>query len=210
MFIQKFSAVVLCILLSFSASFATNIPDPCMSAAYMPGVTNQTVSLFSVPNGQGLPLNQAQIHNDGTIIDATIFMEIYDLNGSPIPHYPHEDIWLGSVDGGMVPCMGGTTADFDTDMNGQTTWTYPLRAGGYSMSGCVVFISGMPLCQAPFNMYFNSADINGDGVVNLADLNLIAASYYYDFDYSVDFYPDGVLNLTDIGRFAGAIGASCH
>jgi len=157
----------------------------------------------------GLALNEAEIYNDGSVIDATITLHVLDWNGMPIPLYPAEDMWLESYDGGLALCPGGSIADFDTDVNGETSWTSSLRAGGHSMSSCVVHISGMALCQAPFDIYFNSADVNGDGVVNLSDVAVFAAAVFYEFDYSFDFLPDGVLNLSDIGRFASAIGASC-
>lgn len=211
MFLNKIAAILFCILFSISPSLAlTGVPDLCESNASMNGVTNQTISLFSLPDGQGLSLNEAQIYNDGTTIDATITLEVLDFSGAPISDFPAEDMWLESHNGGMVSCALGTMADSNTDFNGQTTFSSALRAGGWSMSSCEVMINGMPLCQAPFDMYFNSADVNGDGTVNLIDLNMIATAFYFEFHYSVDFYPDGVLNLSDIGRFITAVGASCQ
>ncbi len=211
MFIRKIALIIICILLTFSSALATtDVPDPCMSIATMDGVTTETVSLFSVPNGTGVDLDEAQIFNDGTIIDATITLVVMNGYGVPIADFPAEDMWLDSSDDGLAPCVVGTMADFDTDTNGQTSWTSPLHAGGHSMSSCIVLINGQPLCQGPFAMYFNSADVNGDGIVNLSDLGPVAEAFYGSYDYSVDFFPDGVLNLSDIGRFAAAMGASCQ
>jgi len=211
MLIQKTIFVFVFILLLVSGSLATtNVPDPCVSYATMPGVWNQTVALYSVPNGTGSAFTEAQIFNQGTTVNASITLVVLDASGVPFPHFPAEDMWLESSDGGMVPCVGGSMADSDTGVNGQTSFVSPMRAGGYSMSSCVVMISGMALCQAPFDMYFNSADVNGDGVVNLIDLNLFATALHFNFNFSVDFYCDGVLNLSDLGRFSVAIGGNCQ
>ena len=209
--IQKISVIIFFLLIFAGSSLATTgVPDPWTSFAYMPGITNETVFLFSNPNGQGIPLNAAQIYNDGSIVDATIVLELRDAYGSPIPHFPLEDIWLESMDGNMAPCIAGTCPDTGTDNQGITMWTTTLRAGGYSRSGCYVMVNGMPVQQPPFALYFNSADVNGDGIVNLNDLGLFATSFFHEFSYSVDFYNDGVLNLVDVGRFASAYGSACQ
>lgn len=211
MLTKKTIAILICTLFCSSGAMAlTNFPDPCISHAYMSGVTYETLALFCVPDGTGSAFTQAQIYNDGTTIDATITLVLMDAAGYVITHFPSEDMWLESADGGLVPCIAGTTADFNTDMNGETSWVSPLHAGGHSMSSCVVYINGMALCQSPFQMYFNSPDVNGDGVVNLADLNLFAVGFFYQFEFHFDFFPDGYLNLSDIGRFAASIGASCQ
>lgn len=47
------------------------------------------------------------------------------------------------------------------------------------------------------------ADINGDGVVNLADIGLFASLIISPvYDPRVDLNCDGVVNLVDVGLFA--------
>ena len=49
-------------------------------------------------------------------------------------------------------------------------------------------------------------DINGDGVVNLADVGLFASLFFSGaYQAAIDFNCDGVLNLADIGIFAAAL-----
>lgn len=51
----------------------------------------------------------------------------------------------------------------------------------------------------PVAIRFNSADLNADGVVDLADMPLFAG----------DFLWDGVLNLSDVPTLATGLGSSC-
>ncbi|MEZ6317503.1 MAG: GC-type dockerin domain-anchored protein [Phycisphaerales bacterium] len=52
------------------------------------------------------------------------------------------------------------------------------------------------------------ADINGDGVLNLDDVNLFAAGFIAG-DLALDQNADGVLNLDDINLFAQGFLAGC-
>lgn len=53
------------------------------------------------------------------------------------------------------------------------------------------------------------ADINGDLVVNLADLSLFATDFFVLYNYRSDFHFDGILNLLDVTRFAQCMSAEC-
>ena len=55
---------------------------------------------------------------------------------------------------------------------------------------------------------FNSADISGDGVVNLTDAGFFSG-YLGGTDYAGDFNNDGVVNVSDAGFMANSLGASC-
>lgn len=210
MMFQKISLVCICILISFSASHATtNIPDLSLSVAYMSEVTTEEVVLFIVPDGSGSAFPQGQVMGAGTLIDATIKLELMDPYGVTISDFPAEDMWLEALDGGMIPCIGGTIADSNTDTYGKTSWVHPLLGGGSSTSGCLVFISGMALTQAPLPLNFNSPDMNGDGTVDLLDVGLLATAFFGDYDFSADFFADGVVNIADVTRFAQSMGASC-
>ncbi|PID78763.1 hypothetical protein CSA17_06095 [bacterium DOLJORAL78_65_58] len=211
MVLRKIMGLFVCVLVIGSAAFATaGIPDPTETTATMPNVdTSDDLALFNLPNGQGRPFNDAQIKNDGTSVDAHIEMIVRDAFGAPVANFPREDMWLVSADGGLVSCSGGTTADLNTDSEGFTQWVSPLSAGGYSTDVCVVYVNGLALTGAPFTLFFNSADMNGDGVVNLVDIGRFTAAYIGDYNFSADFSADGVLNLVDIGRLSGAMGATC-
>ena len=62
----------------------------------------------------------------------------------------------------------------------------------------------------PLNMRFNSADISGDGTVNLTDIALFATDFYGQYHYRSDFYWDGNLNLSDLGLLASSMGVECE
>ena len=165
-------------------------------------------SLFVRPDGQGTPLTAAFVP-DGDPIDATITLLLTDYSLAPIVGFPAEDLWLESSNGGMAICISGSMADGPTDANGETTWTRPLLAGGNSggetMHGVV---SGWRLA-APLPITANSADLNGDLLVNLVDIVLFTQSLTGPYSYAADFNFDGVVDLTDIVRFVPSIGADC-
>ncbi|MEN8007818.1 MAG: hypothetical protein ABFS42_12435, partial [Candidatus Krumholzibacteriota bacterium] len=149
----------------------------------------------------------------GSTIDATITLHLRDPANNPVANYPAEDMWLESVADChwcIRPCQGGAIADADTDANGQTTWTNPLRAGGYSQDLTVVMIAGSPLTSGPgLNIMHNSPDINGDGAVNLSDVSFFSADFFGGYSFRSDFQYDGVVNLSDVSKIAQSIGASC-
>ncbi len=55
----------------------------------------------------------------------------------------------------------------------------------------------------------NSADLNGDLHVNLSDIAMFVGTYFGTYDYASDFHWDGVLNLADIVLLAESLGAEC-
>ena len=167
--------------------------------------------LFNVPNGSGSAFTEARTLEDGQV-DATITLYLRDSDNVPIANYPREDTWLAYIitDTLGVPCTSGTTADYDTDVNGETTWVNPLRAGGWSEGPTVVMIAGSPLLSGDLNLGHNSADINGNGVVNLQDVALFAGDLYGGgYMFRSDFHYDGVVNLSDVGKLAQSLGAAC-
>lgn len=210
MVLRKLMGLVVCVLVISSASLATaGIPDMDLTLANMDGVTTEIVALFNLPNAGGSAFSEAQVYNNGSPIDATITMTVIDGLGAVIADYPAEDMWLESTDGGMAACLGGSAADFNTNAAGETTWANPMNAGGNSTADCVVVINGVALNQTPFALYFNSADMNGDGAVNLADVGLFSNVFYGVYDFSADFVADGAMTLPDVGRLAQGAGTAC-
>lgn len=146
----------------------------------------------------------------GEIVDASITLHLRDCYDIPIAAFPREDMWLESADGGLSMCVGGTTADADTDAQGIATWTQPLAAGGSSQALCQVMINGLALPYSPgLLLHFNSPDINGDGAVNIMDVPLMAADFYGAGSFRSDLARDGRTDLGDIVKFAQALGSSC-
>jgi hypothetical protein len=178
---------------------------------YMAYSGPEALTLLIMPDGSGPTLDEARLPYGGTA-DATITLLLMDINYDPIPYYPREDIWLEAEDEGLIICTGGSIADTDTDINGETHWTNPLRGGGASEALTVVKVNGSLVeLTSGVRLNFNSPDINGDLVVNLLDVALFAEDFFNHplFSFRSDFYRDGQINIADLGVFAQAIGAAC-
>lgn len=201
--------LVVSMVLVASAAFA-GVPSLTLSTA----VTLETnpVSVYSMPNGAGDPLNNCYLFG-GTQTDATITLTLVDGTPAPIVLYPFEDMWLATELGGLVACPGGTVADASTDAAGQTTWSGAFNAGGNSDylagEGCIIVINGDALTQAALPVYFNSADITGDLAVDISDVTVFAGDYFGVAAYQSDFYWDGIMDVSDVVKLAPAFGVAC-
>jgi hypothetical protein len=187
----------------------TSIPDLSHSVATIAYGGPGTPSLLVVPDGNGNPFTAAH-DEDGNAVDATITLTLLDIFDVPIANYPCEDLWLESADGGLVSCIGGSNADYDTDANGQTQWVNPLRAAGSSEAPVLVMISGAALDNNPgLPLNFNSPDLNADGIVNLIDVAIASQDYYAGYSFRCDWNGDGLLDLRDVPILAVHMGAQC-
>ena len=207
--VKKLSIIsILVLVFSAGSVFGQCFPDQCSECiATMPGAGGYAMALFVIPDGTGSFFYNAQIRDDGSSIDAHIELIVNDVFGIPVPNYPAEDMWLASENGTMVPCAGGSAADQNTDAVGFTEWVNPLRAGGFDTGLCTVVVNGYTVNY--FALGFNSSDITGDGVVNLADIGLFSGILFGAYDFSADYFADGVINLADVGRLALGLGRSC-
>lgn len=166
-------------------------------------------ALYNLPDGGGRALTEARLP-DGTPVDATIVLHMLSESMDPVVGFPAEDVWLFDVDGGVVPCLSGTIADAPTDAAGDATWTRPLRAGGSSAGLTLISVGGSTIYNtAGFALRHNSADINGDLQVNLADVGIFATDYTAAYSFRSDFSADGMINLTDVSYLAAALGSAC-
>ncbi len=176
----------------------------------------QPASLFSLPSGAGRNFAQAMIRG-GWRIDATLVMVLWSDQpgwGAPVPFFPAEDMWLSANSGRLVPCNGGTIADADTDATGRTSWAEPLRAGGQCDLGSgdrlfVVVNGDLAADLTDLGLRLNSADLNGDRVVNLTDVSMFVSDLDGTYAYRSDFAWDGVLNLSDAGFMGQSLGSQC-
>ncbi len=211
MVLRKIMGLFVCVLVLSSAALAiAGIPDPFETTASFPdGYNNETIVLFNLPDGSGSPFTNAQVFNDGAPIDATISMIVRDSGGVPVENLPRDDMWLISLDGGMIPCVGGTIADFSTNSLGETEWSNPLDAGSWSLGFTQISINGILLNQGPLALHFNSADIDGNGQVTLPDVTTFSGHFYGAYHFKADFAADGILTLPDVTRLAEGLGTSC-
>jgi hypothetical protein len=191
------------------ASFAVaGVPDLNASTASI-DASAIGASIYVVPNATGADFSAASAPG-GATVDATITLTLVDTGGDPIFAYPLEDLWLETSGGSLVYCEGGTNADAATDIDGQTTFSDPLAAGGSTFGETTrVMVAGAALAGAGLNLIFNSTDMNGDLLVNLTDVAsfiplLGSTTYAGDYNY------DGIVNLTDVAKLIQANGASCN
>jgi len=195
-----------------AASFATaGVPDLGLSTASMATV-GSTLSLFNLPSGGGNAFTAAYIVGGGGQLDATITVTLNDGLGAPIANYPFQDITLACDDGlgqAMVPCLGGASADGNTDALGQTTFQNPLAAGGWAVATTDVMIAGAALTSGGVALQMNSADINGSGIVDLSDVAMFSSIFYGAYSYGADFNADGAITLSDVALLASGVGGAC-
>ena len=144
------------------------------------------------------------------MVDATISLTIHNAFDEPVANFPAEDIWLLSADNGMVACNGVASPDGATDATGMTSWSSPLFAGGSSEALCQFVINGDYVTSTPgLPLHFNSADMDGDGSVNLTDAGFFAGHLGGPLAYAADFNFDNFVNVADAGFMAAALGKSC-
>jgi len=209
MFKSKIIALVFAVYLVQPCLALAVIPDLSYSEAFItydgPGIP----SLMVVPNGNGNSFTEAH-DEQGNVVDATITLIVQNSTGDVVENFPFEDLWLQMAEGGLTPCIGGTVADHNTDAQGMTQWVHPLLAGGNSFGPVLVIIAGMFVIGDPgLPLRFNSPDVNGDLVVNLHDISILAGDYSTGYNFRCDLNGDGDLNLQDIPIFAQHFGAHC-
>jgi len=198
----------LTLVLAFSGPALAGIGGPYgeYSMAYQ---GSESLTLLVVPDGSGDSFAQAYLPYGGRE-DATITLTLRDANWVPVANFPREDIWLESQDGGLVPCLGGSIADANTDSQGMTRWTEPPRAGGHSESLTEVRVNGATLeLTTGVKLGFNSPDINGDRAVNLTDVQIFSYDFFAGYDFRSDFHRDGVVNLSDLAEMSNALSTTC-
>ena len=203
---------------AFLISLVLLIPA-LVTAQYMLEVTvecatDQPVTLFSLPSGEGDSLNNARDRLTGARVDATITLTLCDDIGNPIAYFPFEDIWLESTFGGMLPCPGGTVADTDTDAFGQTWFTGPLKVGGTMdvPAGELLtpVVNGWTFPEQTLDIAVLTPDLNGDLWVGLTDTVLFVQLYQSGlYQSSIDYYSDGMMSLPDVIYYAQGINTNC-
>lgn len=213
----KTALLVLAVLLCSVQLALATIPWPYVESIVQN--SNVETSLFVLPDGSGPPLTEAQ-RADGVMVDGTITLVLIDEYGAPIAQFPHEDIWLETECDTQVPCPGGFSPDGPSANDGTVIFSTSQAGGGWTDGLTYVYVNGMRALDPfdlPYNtehpplpLHFNSADINGDGIVDLADLGLFATDYFGDYNYRSDFHWDGYLNLNDVGKMAEGYARECQ
>lgn len=173
------------------------------------------------PDGLGDPLTAAQVWdgvpgNAPTRVDATVTVTL-TRDGAPVVGLAPEQIQLVPGTEAWSFCAGAAIADAPTDATGSTTFTGPFFAGGHStpgdlvevvVSGEIVGSTTYPDGVAGLDLRVNSPDIDGDLLVDLADVGNFASDYNA-YGLRSDLVWDGLVNLVDVGAFSLSYGKSC-
>lgn len=206
--------LVICVAaLGVSTLGVAGVPDLVNSNADLPAGLPQ-VSVFLTPDGTGNLMTEARAITTPPldVVDATITVTLLDAGMNPVFAYPFEDMWLETTLGGLAACTNGTLANFNTDINGVTTFVGPFYAGGYSnkVAGELtqVIINGSPLVNEDLNVLFNTPDLFADGVVDLSDVSQFSG-FYGGTGYAADYFYDGSVNLSDLVLFSSSVNVVC-
>jgi hypothetical protein len=217
--------MVCLISLSFATLGFAGVPDhaACTASSAHTGL----VSVFSNVDGLGNRIDHCRAWNTtgaGVTEDATITLNVIDTFGNPIFQYPFEDMWLETDGTDLMICNGGSTADASTDVNGLTTFSGTIYAGGWSNYDkvstahdlCVVMIDGTPISgSAGMDIIFNTADLYTDLIVGTQDTVVFKPLYIngtsgpLTYDYRVDYYFDHQITLPDLVLYAGMVNTTC-
>jgi hypothetical protein len=206
MVLRKLVGLLACTLILGSSFAMAGVPDLDESTASLAtGGTN--LVLYNRLDGTGNGFEFAR-DNTGAVHSAVVTLYVRDASTAPVVAYPAEDMWLISADaapGGLSPCPGGNIADFSTDGTGMTEWRAAMGAGGYSEGLCQVVINGDALTsQTGMNLYFNSADIDGNLDVGLPDLTAFTQTYFGAYSIKADFDYNNDIGITDLTAFTSA------
>ena len=200
-------ALLACVLTGMPAWANTVEPDVNLSIVWIDVQGPDILSIVNFPNGEGRRFDEARTVTG--VVNGTIQLILMDSMSQPWPNYPREDLWLEFDDPHLALCPEGSLADANTNINGETSWVNPLRAGGQSEGYVRVIVNGTPIPAYFSIVYFNSPDINGDLQVNLSDVALFGQDYFGGYQFRSDFHHDGVINLQDLAIMAEGLGASC-
>lgn len=198
------AAALLCLQFAGVNTVNSGVVDPCNSTASGPAGV-----IFACPQ------------NDGDLLSAsglTINVTVKDNVNAPVVGVPAADIWLIGCNDllGLCGGSGAINASAATDINGQTTITGKIAAGGCDLGGVRVVVQGVVVgagvCAAPcVAIKVKSADINKSLVVNLVDFAIFGGGppagsgypsppkvYNECIDYTAPF---GTVTLPDFAKY---------
>jgi hypothetical protein len=203
-------AIILVMGMTMAAAADAQNLDCCTASTAAPA--GVTPVLYNLPNGSGAPFTQAGsaaglVDATITLISALTIVCPWSTSRPPTCGWRSRSRPARAI---SWPVRWARPPTPTPTPMGVTTWTAPLRAGGWSTSGTMVVVNGAAVPTAPLILRHNSADLNGDEVANLADIPLFASDYFGPYAFRSDLWFDSVVNLSDIPRLAEGIGASCR
>jgi hypothetical protein len=203
------AAALVCLQFVGAGTVNSGVVDPCNSSAS--GVAGV---LFICPQ------------NDGDLLSGsglTISVTVLDNLSAPVVGVPAADVWLiGCTESDLALCggSGAISASAATDINGQTTITGRLAAGGCSLGGVRVVVQGVVIgagvCGDPcVAVKMKSADINKSLTVNLVDFSVFGGASGYPsppkpYTECIDYTsPFGTVTLPDFAKYGSHNNHTC-
>ena len=201
---QRLGATAACalILAAFASPLlAQCIPDPAASQV----VLNGGGVLFVCPAGDGPTMAS---------IGVTLQVQVVDSSGALCPNltyadfevdgFPPSAIWDGVGPNGEhnVPAAGFQNLGF-----GNYVLDGALIAGGTN-AGIIVKVAGVVIGGSPLPLSLTSADLNGDGIINISDIGAYTVGLHAPYDWRFDFNSDGLINISDVGIMVSHLGGT--
>ena len=184
------------------ADARADAPDPTNSTA-----TTSGGAVLTCPAADGQTMASA---------GATVFINLRDALDVPCDVYNPSWIWLVDPPGDILECFTppGTHPANGPDINGNTQIDGVLGTGGWTQAGLQVYLGPLsnrfPLNGPLLPIDLNSPDITGDGLVDLADWNLIGADFSsFAYEFRSDFNHDLFNDVADLATMAAHICHSC-
>ncbi len=206
------AAALMCLQVVGADTVNSGVVDPCNSAASGPAGI-----IFACPQSDGDLLSGSGL---------TISVTVRDNVNAPVAGVPAADIWLIGCNDLLALCggSGAINAAAPTDVNGQTTITGDIAAGGCENGGVRVVVQGVVIgagvCADPCVLIkVRSGDFNANLVVNVQDFSffvngpLPATTDDYPVNPAVndcrDFNDDNQVGIQDFAKFAAHNGHTC-
>jgi len=199
------AAALLCLQVARVSTVNSGVVDQCnSSASAASGVA------FACPQSDGDALAPA----------LTITVIVRDDTNAPIAGIPAADVWLIGCNDNLALCggSGAINASAATDVNGQTTITGDIAAGGCDLGGIRVVVQGVAIGAGPCGdpciaIKVKSPDVNGNLLVNLVDFATFGAGYTSPpkaYNECIDFVaPFGSVTLPDFAKYGSHNNHTC-
>jgi hypothetical protein len=202
------AAALLCLQIAGVNTVNSGVIHPCLSTASGPAGV-----IFACPQDDGDLLSVSGL---------TINVTLKDAANVAVAGVPAADIWLIGCNDliGLCGGSGAINASAATDVNGQTTITGNIAAGGCDLGGVRVVAQGVVIgagvCAAPcVAIKVKSADINKSLNVNLVDFSIFGGASGYPsppkpytecIDYTAPF---GTVTLPDFAKYGSHNNHTC-
>jgi hypothetical protein len=199
-------AALLCLQFAGASTVNSGVVDPCNSSA-----TAAAGVAFACPQSDGDALG---------VNGLTITVTVRDDVNAPIAGIPAADVWLIGCNDLLALCggSGAINASGPTDINGVTTITGDIAAGGCDLAGVRVVVQGVSIgagiCADPCVLIkVKSPDVNGNLVVNLVDFATFGAGFTSPpkpYNECIDYVaPFGTVTLPDFAKFGAHNSHTC-